>query len=147
MNDNLIKEQIAKYLDTHPYLALATVSAQGAPQAHTVAYASDGCSVYFATRGDTRKATNLANDSRVAYCIDEAYQDFMEIKGVQMEGRASVMSDPEEVSHAAVLFGQKFGPGVGFPPTPDHVCVKVEPMAAYFLDYSKGFGHKDLVEF
>jgi len=148
MSQNEIKQQIAQYLGSHPFINLATVTAGGAPQAHTVAFVADGATVFFTTRKDTRKALNLAANPKVAYTLDQdQYDSFMEITGVQMEGAASVVSDPEEIARIGELYSAKFGGGMPFPPTDMHIVVKVEPVRAYYLDYAKGFGHKDLVEY
>jgi|GEM_PF-360408 len=148
MSQNEIKEQIAQYLGSHPFINLATVTAEGAPLVHTVAFAADGATVYFGTRKDTRKAANMLVNPKVAYTADQdQYAGFVEITGVQMEGRAAVVSDPQAIAAADKLYKAKFGEAATITPSDMHIVFKVEPVRAYYLNYAKGFGHKDLVEY
>lgn len=148
MSQNEIKQQIAQYLGSHPFLNLATVNAEGAPLAHTIAFAADEATVYFGTRKDTRKAANMAANPKVAYTVDQdQYAGFAEITGVQMEGAATVISDPQEIAAADKLYKAKFGEAATITPSDMHIVVKIAPVRAYFLNYAKGFGHKDPVEY
>lgn len=150
MSDQEIKKEIEQYLTDpkHFYLNLATVTPEGAPLAHTMAFAAQGATVFFATRQDTRKAANIKANPQVAYVVDQDdYPSFMDIKGVQMEGRAAIITDPQEIAQVGKLYTAKFGGGMDFPPSEMHIVIKVEPVRAYFLNYSKGFAHKDLVEY
>ncbi len=42
---------------------------------------------------------------------------------------------------------EKFSAARDIPQNPDMVIVKVEPISGYFLDYAKGFTHRDEVKF
>ena len=142
-----IKEQISAYLKTHPYLRLATVTPTAKPQVHTVGYVSEGSTVYFVTDRKSRKAENIFKNPAVAYAVDENYEDVMVIKGVQMEGEASLIALETEAMRLLDLMSQKF-PGLEkMPPNPDLVIFKVEPTRGYFLDNTVAFGHRDMVEF
>lgn len=148
MSQNEIKEQIAQYLGSHPFINLATVTGEGTPLAHTVAFVAEGATVFFTTRKDTRKALNLAANPKVAYTLDQdQYAGFAEITGVQMEGKATVISDSQEIAQADKLYKAKFGEGASIPPSDMHIVIKIAPVRAFYLDYAKGFGHKDLVEY
>jgi len=141
-----IKTKIADYLAAHPYLRLGTVNA-GDPQVHTVGYVSEGCIVYFVTDKNSRKAKNIFAHPAVAYAIDENYEDVLLIQGVQMEGKASVITLETEAMRLLDLMAKKF-PGLDkIPPNPNLVFFKIVPSRGYFLDNSVSFGHRDLVEF
>jgi uncharacterized protein YhbP (UPF0306 family) len=113
-----------------------------------VAFAAQGATVYFGTRQDTRKAANLRANPKVAYVVDQdQYAAFTEITEVQMEGVAGQVTDPQEIASANALYAAKFGEAATITPSDQHIVFKIEPVRAYFLDYSKGFGHKDLVEY
>lgn len=142
-----VRHKIIEYLGSHRKMTLATVTPEGHPLAHTVEYASDGATVYFATRKTTRKAQNILNNPRVAYAVDEDYDDWFTIQGIQMEGIATVLSDKGEIDRAVSMYLKKF-PFVGdLPPNPEMVFVKIEPVRGFFLDYTKGFAHRDEIEF
>jgi hypothetical protein len=73
----------------------------------------------------------------------------MEITGLSMAARAQVVADPAEAEKALRLLMQKYPPQASLPlqmPTPDDVRIfRVTPAVISVLDYSKGFGHSDLV--
>jgi nitroimidazol reductase NimA-like FMN-containing flavoprotein (pyridoxamine 5'-phosphate oxidase superfamily) len=140
-----IKTKIADYLAGHPYLRLATVTSEGSPQVHTVGYVSEGAVVYFVTDKKSRKAENIMKNPAVAYTVDENYEDVMVIQGIQMEGKASVISAAAEAERLFGLMARKF-PGIeAMPPNPDMVFFKIEPTTGYFLDNTVSFGHRDIV--
>ncbi len=138
-----IKKKIADYLTSHNKMTLATVTPDGRPLAHTVEYVSDGCTVYFGTLRTSRKAQNILKTPHVSFAVDEDYADWMNIQGVQMEGTASVLADPKELKIAGEMYARKFPAVASFPQNPDMIMVKVEPVAGFFLDYAKGFAHRD----
>ncbi|NOY12507.1 MAG: pyridoxamine 5'-phosphate oxidase family protein [Deltaproteobacteria bacterium] len=140
-----IKLRISEYLKNHRKMTLATVNAQGNPLAHTVEYVSVGDDVYFATRKDTRKAENIRQNSHVAYTVDEDYADWMKIQGVQMEGEAFVVTDEAMIKQVYGLYIEKFPFVADFPPNPELIFVGIKPRVASFLDYEKGFAHRDKV--
>jgi nitroimidazol reductase NimA-like FMN-containing flavoprotein (pyridoxamine 5'-phosphate oxidase superfamily) len=55
-----LKDKVREYLSDHYYLNLATVSPQGRPMAHTMAYVSENEIVYLATNKNTRKVAKSA---------------------------------------------------------------------------------------
>ncbi len=147
MEDKDIKELIADYLKSHNILTLATVTPDNKPLAHTVEYASDGTTVYVATSSSRRKVQNILKNPHVAYTVDEDYKDWLTIKGVQMEGIATVLSKKEDIDRAAAVYLAKFPFVAQFPPNPEMVFIRIEPKVGSFLDYTKGFTHSDTATF
>ncbi|MGE5300246.1 MAG: pyridoxamine 5'-phosphate oxidase family protein [Acidobacteriota bacterium] len=147
MNDEEIKLKISDYLKRHRKMTLATVTLDGRPLAHTVEYASDGATVYFGTLRTTRKAQNIIKNSRVSYAVDEDYDDWTKIQGIQIEGRAELLTELKDIKQASDLIIGKFPAVADFPPNPDMIFVRIEPIAGFFLDYNKGFAHRDEVKF
>jgi len=142
-----IKTKIADYLAGHYYLRLGTVSKDGTPRVHTVDYVSESCTANFVTDRKSRKAENILNNPAVAYAIDENYEDVMAIQGVQMEGKASLVSNETEAKRLLGLMVQKFPGMENMPPNPDLVIFKIEPTRGYFLGNSVTFGHREKVDF
>lgn len=145
MADREIMEKIAEYLKAHRKITLATVTREGKPLAHTVEYASEGAAIYFVTMKTSRKAQNILNDPHVAYAVDEDYDDWTRIQGVQMEGVATILTGKAEVDRAAGIYLGKFPIVASLPPNPNMVFVKIEPSKGFFLDYLKGLMHRDPV--
>jgi uncharacterized protein YhbP (UPF0306 family) len=147
MDKPALINKIAKYLKQHNTLTLATVTPEGRPLAHTVEYVSDGSTLYIVTNKNTRKARNIMAKPDVAFTVDEDYLNWSKIQGVQMEARAAILTDKKEIDKASKLYVKKFPIVAGFPQNPDWVYVRIEPTTGFFLDYAKGFAHKDHLDF
>jgi general stress protein 26 len=147
MNEGEIRSGISDYLKEHRKMTLATVTLDGRPLTHTVEYVSDGTTVYFGTLRTTRKAQNIMKNSHVSYAVDEDYDDRMQIQGVQIEGNASIVMEPNDIKKAMAPLIEKFPLLAGLPRNPDMIIMKVEPVAGFLLDYWKEFAHRDEVMF
>jgi nitroimidazol reductase NimA-like FMN-containing flavoprotein (pyridoxamine 5'-phosphate oxidase superfamily) len=147
--DEEIRKKIETLLDQHRIMTIATLRPDGWPQATTVGYANEGLTIYFLCGLDSQKAANLARDDRLSLTIDHDTPDMMEITGLSMAARAQVVVDQAEAEKALRLLMQKYPPQASLPlqmPTPDDVRIfRVTPAVISVLDYSKGFGHSDLV--
>ncbi|TGC08767.1 pyridoxamine 5'-phosphate oxidase family protein [Methanolobus halotolerans] len=138
-----IRKKISNYLSSHNWLNLGTVDQEGRPMVHTMAYVSEGSKVYFTTNKNTHKVSHMLNNPNVAFTVDEDDVNVMEIKGVQMEGKASLVTDREEVNKALGMMTEKYPFMSDMPSNDEYVLFKVDPVKAYYLDYTKGFNHRD----
>lgn len=145
MGKNLI-EKVQKYLAAHSLLSLATVSEVGTPLARTVTYAAKEAIIYFVTNKASIKVQNILRNPNVAFTVDDAYtEDWSSIQGLQMEGRASILSDAAETQTAMGLLMSKFPQIAKLPAGQDMVVIKVEPTTGYFFDSTVSFGHRDKI--
>lgn len=147
--DNAIRLKILALLDDHRIMTLATLRPDGWPQATTVGYVNDGLALYFLCGKDSQKAANLARDNRVSLTIDHDTPELMAIAGLSMAAHAQPVTDRAEAEKVLKLMPAKYpeqGP-LPFPmPTPGDVAIfRLTPKVISVLDYSKGFGHTDLV--
>lgn len=147
--DEAIRQQILTLLDQHRIMTIATLRPDGWPQATTVGYASEGLTLYFLCGLDSQKAANLARDDRVSLTIDHDTPQVMDIMGLSMAARAHAVVDQAEAEKALRLLMQKYPQQASLPlpmPSPADVRIfRVTPTVISVLDYSKGFGHTDLV--
>jgi len=149
--DEVIRTKILKLLDEHRNMTIATLRPDGWPQATTVGYANAGLTLYFLCGLDSQKAANLARDDRVSLTIDDDTPEVMEITGLSMAARARPVVDRAEAEEALRLLMAKYpeqnSPPSSLPmPTPENVRIfRLTPTVISVLDYSKGFGHTDLV--
>lgn len=147
--DAAIRTKILSLLDQHRIMTIATLRPDGWPQATTVGYANDGLTLYFLCDPDSQKAANLARDDRVSLTIDHDTPQVMEITGLSMAARAQAVTDPTEAEKALRLLMLKYPQQDALPlpmPTPGDVRIfRVTPVVISVLDYTKGFGHTDLV--
>ena len=147
--DDAIRQKILTLLDQHRIMTIATLRPDGWPQATTVGYVNDGLTLYFLCGLDSQKAANLARDERVSLTIDHDTPQVMEITGLSMAARAQRVFDRAEAENVLRMLPQKYPEQIGLPgpmPTADQVRIfRVTPTVISVLDYSKGFGHTDLV--
>lgn len=147
--DEGIRKTILRLLDQHRIMRLATLRSDGWPQATTVGYGNDGLTLYFLCGLDSQKAANLARDDRVSLTVDHDTPQVMEIAGLSMAARAQAVTDPVEGEKAMRLMMQKYPEQrslpLPMPKFPEVRVFRVTPAVISILDYSKGFGHADLV--
>jgi len=145
-----LRQKILKLLDQHRIMTIATLRPDGWPQATTVGYANDGLTLYFLCGLDSQKAANLARDDRVSLTIDHDTPQVMEIAGLSMAARAQAVVDVSEGEKAMRMLMERYPQqnSVPFTSLPGFAEVRVfrlTPSVISVLDYSKGFGHTDLV--
>jgi nitroimidazol reductase NimA-like FMN-containing flavoprotein (pyridoxamine 5'-phosphate oxidase superfamily) len=147
--DNEIRRKILALLDQHRIMTVATLRPDGWPQATTVGYVNEGLVIYFLCGLNSQKARNLAQDDRLSLTIDHDTPDLMAITGLSMAARAQAITDRAEVEKVLGMLPLKYPDAPPLPmkmPSPEEVRLfRVTPMVISVLDYSKGFGHTDLI--
>ena len=140
------------YLEKHNVATLASCDG-GNPWATAVFYVCDGHLLYFLSSPTSRHSCNLAQNPHVALTIQEDYSDWLDIKGIQIEGVACEISGDEE-QRARTLYGRKF-PVIGLLAQAPAAIVKalakvrwykIVPQKMYFIDNSLGLGNRDEIE-
>jgi nitroimidazol reductase NimA-like FMN-containing flavoprotein (pyridoxamine 5'-phosphate oxidase superfamily) len=142
------KRQIIDLLDAHRIMAVATNRPDGWPQATVVGYANDGLIIYCLIARDSQKFINIKRDPRVSLAIAKDYPQPLQIKGLSIAARAVEVSDQGEIDHVAEILLRRY-PEYKVMPRPDPAAVpmlRLTPEIVSVLDYSKGFGHSDLVK-
>lgn len=139
---------VLQVLDTAQDLTLATIRPDGFPQATTVSFAHDGMVIYVGIGRHSQKAENIRRNGKVSLTINLPYHDWREIRGLSMSGIADLLDDPREAAGAAACLERRFpavsewcGPDMGH----EVVFVRIRPQMVSVIDYSKGFGHTELV--
>jgi nitroimidazol reductase NimA-like FMN-containing flavoprotein (pyridoxamine 5'-phosphate oxidase superfamily) len=147
--DEAIRRQIVDILEANRVMSVATLRPDGWPQATTVGYAHEGLTLYFLCGPDSQKANNIARDSRVSLTINPDSTQIMEITGLSMAARAEMVSNRAEKERVMGLLMARYPEQANLPgpmPDPDQITiVRLVPQVVSVLDYSKGFGHTDLV--
>ncbi len=132
-------------------MTLAT-SAGDLPWAATVFYASDGLRLYFFSAPESRHCQNLAANGRVAVTVQEDYQDWRKIKGIQLEGRAELVDGVVEKAKAMTIYALKYPEVIKLFTDPTSgvfhkAFLKVKfycvvPEKLFFIDNAQGFGKR-----
>ena len=147
--DEDIRGKILTILDKHRIMTVATLRPDGWPQATTVGYVNEGLTLYFLCGLDSQKAKNLALDNRLSLTIDHDTANLMTITGLSMAARAHAVEDRAEAEKVLRMLPLKYPEAPPLPvkmPNPDEIRLfRVTPTIISVLDYSKGFGHTDIV--
>ena len=148
--DEAIRNKILTLLDRHRIMTIATLRPDGWPQATTVGFANEGLTLYFLCGPDSQKVANLAHDDRVSLTIDHDTTDIMSISGLSMAAHSQAVEDPTEAERILQLLVSKYPvpdtpPPIAMPSAEEVRVFRVTPTVISVIDYSKGFGHTDLV--
>jgi nitroimidazol reductase NimA-like FMN-containing flavoprotein (pyridoxamine 5'-phosphate oxidase superfamily) len=153
------KDLVLRLLNQHRVMTVATNRRDGWPQATMVGYVNDGFLLYCFIAPNAQKYANIQRDSRVSVAIGSDAPRPSEIKGLSLAGRAAAVADPGEFEHVAALRLKRYpeyAPVVrevasrrlsARLESEDIVLLRIAPEIISVLDYSKGFGHSDLIAF
>ena len=142
------RREALDYLESHHVMTLATSGVEG-PWAAAVFYVNDGFRLYFLSSLRSRHGGDLDAAGRCAAAIQEDYPDWPDIKGIQIEGQVRRLSGMDRAA-AIALYAKKF-PVVRPDRAPELIRAALEriawfeliPERCFFIDNSRGFGHRD----
>lgn len=144
MSDEKLGKKIIDYVSRHRLATLA-LSRDNQPSAHTVYYVNDGLTLYFESDPITDKVKIIELNPRVSLTIDEDYEDWSKIQGIQLYGKAEFVPKEKEAP-VVESYLEKF-PSIkklgGIPE--HHIFIRVIPEKIYFLDYGKEFGAREIL--
>jgi nitroimidazol reductase NimA-like FMN-containing flavoprotein (pyridoxamine 5'-phosphate oxidase superfamily) len=149
--DDSMRQKIVALLDSHRIMTIATQRPDGWPQATTVGYVNDGLTLWFLCGLESQKTRNLARDNRVSITIDHDTPDITSITGLSMAARAHRVSDRAEAEKVLRMLPLKYPDAppataeLKMPAPEDVALFRIVPEIISVLDYTKGFGHTDLV--
>jgi uncharacterized protein YhbP (UPF0306 family) len=144
-------QRIADFLDAHHVMSLATCGAAG-PHAACVFYAREGFTLLWVSDSQSRHSTELAADCRVSATVAADYASFSDIRGLQISGRARLITDESECADARAVFEMRY------PWLKDDLSAaaetqgdayaragfyRLEPDRLVLIDNTLGFGHKE----
>ncbi|MCB9419325.1 MAG: pyridoxamine 5'-phosphate oxidase family protein [Ardenticatenaceae bacterium] len=143
------RQSALAYLQQHRVMSLATSDPDGVWTA-AVFYVNDGFDLYFLSAGHTRHARGIAFEPRIAATIQEDYADWKMIQGIQLAGVATQLFGAERLK-AIALYRSKFTFLAQATAVIQAAFEKVNwyrlrPYQLYFVDNSRGFGHRDEIE-
>jgi len=146
--DPELRALILSILKDHRIMSVATLRPDGWPQATTVGYVSAGLVLYFLCGTDSQKARNIGFCNKISLTIDRDADDLMRLQGLSIAATAEFVTDEKKFSAIFQSLVNKYPKAKDLPaPDPKTVrYVRVIPKFISVLDYSKGFGHTDLVE-
>ena len=135
-------------LARHRIMTLATNRPDGWPQATVVGYVNDGLTLYCFVSRLGQKYANIARDARVSAAIAGDVSQPLDIRGLSLGGKTSPVTDTLEFERVYQIFLNRH-PEYATWPRPSAALapmLRVIPTIMSVIDYSKGFGHSDLVK-
>ena len=102
LDDGELGSSIIDELTTHTVLTLATVGPDG-PYSTSLMYAPDGFDLFWLSDPATRHSQYLQANASSAVSVARQYDDFREIKGLQMKGHAARLAAGDEQTKAFEL--------------------------------------------
>ncbi|MBX6377267.1 MAG: UbiX family flavin prenyltransferase [Clostridia bacterium] len=150
-----LADEVARFLDEHTVLSLATADRDGRPWSAPVYYARAGRSLYFVSPVSTRHAADIAARGRAAGSVYDDATGWRTIRGVQLEGRVAAVP-PEEVPTARQCYVARF-PFTAAMVAPDGAFVvagrridaafyRFDVEHCLWIDNAAGFGRRRPVE-
>jgi PPOX class probable F420-dependent enzyme len=88
--------EVEDFLAASKKVQVATVNADGSPHLTTLFYVVQDGRIAFWTYGRSQKVKNLERDPRVT-CLVETGDDYFELRGVSVSGRAELVTDEEGI--------------------------------------------------
>lgn len=142
-----MKDKAIDILDRNRLMAIATMRSDGWPQNTMVSFANEDILIYFIISRHSQKFENIERDDRVSLVIGRDFDDPKTIKALSIGARASEVRDPKQRQRAVKLLLERH-PGLTRLERPEHghsAVMRANPEIITILDYSKGFGHADLL--
>ena len=146
-----LQKKVLTYLENHHVMSLATVGKEGV-WSTAVYYVNTHFTLYFLSASSTRHGQNMAANPTLAATIQEDYDSWQAIKGIQLEGTVAQINEVEKTAVIA-QYSLKFP--IIQPSSTPHTQIaqalskaswyKITPHRLYFIDNSLKLGHRDQV--
>lgn len=142
-----LRERILAVLADGKDMTIATVRPDGFPHASVVSFVNDGLDICFGCSPASQKARNISQCDKVSVTVTPDYEQWDEIRGLSAGGIAERVTRPEDVARIGDLMFAKFPQVANYVPedTGEIAFFRIRPKVVSVLDYTKGFGHCDLV--
>ncbi len=105
MSEN--EERMLSYIANHNTIILSTNGPEG-PWATPVFFVNRGYRIYFLSDPDSIHSRNLYGNPLVGAAITEDYKDWKQIQGIQMKGKAYLVTSLTEKAKVLASFLKKF---------------------------------------
>ena len=140
MPRQLTQQETHDFLDSKPgWVALTTVGPDGFPHTVPLGYFRLGDDILIGVRANTLKLRNIRYNPRVSLMI-ESGRTRQDIKGLMIQGNATVHTDPDELLHyarEAAKLRAVADADLPTEPRPGAAYIKVSPHKIRSWDYSQ----------
>ena len=118
-------DEIWKFIDSRKSLQVATLNRDGSPHLTTLWFGILDGDIVFETFTKSQKIVNLKRDPRIAVLVEDG-DVYNELRGVAINGRAVLHSDPAVVHPYALAVMKRNQPEI----PPEHLEAAAKRMAA-----------------
>lgn len=140
MSVSLTPDEIIAFLDSKPgWMVLSTIGRDGFPHSVPVGYFRLEAGIYIGCRAGTQKLKNIARNPKVSLVVESGHS-MQDIKGVLIQGHATVHTDPAatlRLSQAAARLRGVAEVDLPQTPRPGVAYIEVQPQRVISWDYSR----------
>ncbi len=104
-------EELWKFVEERKSLQVATLNRDGSPHLTTLWFAVVDGDIVFETFTKSQKIVNLRRDPRIAVLLEDG-ERYDELRGVSINGRAELHSEPERVHRYALAVMRRNQPEI-----------------------------------
>jgi uncharacterized protein YhbP (UPF0306 family) len=141
---------VRELLESQSTLTLATVDEHGNPDAVSLFFFlrnGSGLTLYWLSSADSRHSLNLRARPRVAVAIYACVNRWEKIRGAQLEGTATEVSDPLERREIIAGYRRRFRLGTLLSAAiSQSTLYAFRPSWVRYTDNSRGFGYRAEME-
>jgi nitroimidazol reductase NimA-like FMN-containing flavoprotein (pyridoxamine 5'-phosphate oxidase superfamily) len=140
MPARMTDQEVKAFLDAKPgWIVLSTIGREGYPHSVPLGYFRLGDDVYIGCRAGTQKLKNIERNPKVSLVL-ESGSSRKDIKGVMIQGHATVHTDPEtalRLSREAARLRGVAEDALPSEPRPGVAYIQVQPKRIISWDYSR----------
>ena len=100
-------DEVVEFLEQQRVVNIATVGPTGMPHVVAMWYAVVDGAIWFETKAKSQKVVNLRRDPRIS-CLLEAGHTYDTLRGVELEGTAEIVEDPDELWAVGVSVWERY---------------------------------------
>jgi len=133
-------QEVKAFLDAKPgWIVLSTIGRDGYPHSVPLGYFRLGDDIYIGCRAGTQKVKNIERNPKVSLVLENG-STRQDIKGVMIQGHATVHTDPEtalRLSREAARLRGVAEDALPREPRPGVAYIPVQPKRVISWDYSR----------
>jgi PPOX class probable F420-dependent enzyme len=100
-------DEIVQFLSEQRVANIATIGPSGMPHVVAMWFALVDGAIWFETKAKSQKVVNLRRDPRIS-CLVEAGHTYDTLRGVELEGTAEVIDDPDQLWAVGVSVWERY---------------------------------------
>jgi general stress protein 26 len=134
-----IENRILQILTENRVMGVATLRADGWPQATMVGYLHDGLTLYFAIARSSQKLANMLRDPRISLAIGRHAPEGGDLRGLSMAATAAEVTDADAVRRLNTMILERYPEQAIFSPRGASIAViKASPVVISVIDPASG---------